>query len=406
MITKKVILLLGASSDQLFAIKTAKEMGLHTIVVDGDKLAPGFSLSDEHFVISTRDIDALKCFVDEYQQKRKIDAVSVMGSDIPQYVAELAAYIGVPHIPIESALLTTNKLAMKKHFLMHSIPIPWFSEVDDFQHLLSIIDERGLPIIIKPLDRSGARGVFLIKEVKNLENLYNRSKELSFCKKVMAEEYLPGVQISTESIICDGVVHTPGFVDRNYEMLDILSPNIIENGGWQPSSLDKEKRNEIESLIASIAKSLGIENGVIKGDIVYTTDGAKVIEVATRLSGGDFSESLIPLGLGVNYVKTAFEIALGIQANLDSLTPKNNVFVANRYFFPKSGVLQKIDGIDDVKAKNFVKKLTFKYKPGEVIPEITDHSQRAGLFIVIADNKDELESRIKWVYDNIVFHIA
>ncbi|MGL4749916.1 MAG: ATP-grasp domain-containing protein, partial [Shewanella sp.] len=169
MITKKVILLLGASSDQLFAIKTAKEMGLHTIVVDGDKLAPGFSLSDEHFVISTRDIDALKCFIDEYQQKRKIDAVSVMGSDIPQYVAELAAYIGVPHIPIESALLTTNKLAMKKHFLMHSIPIPWFSEVDDFQHLLSIIDERGLPIIIKPLDRSGARGVFLIKEVKNLE---------------------------------------------------------------------------------------------------------------------------------------------------------------------------------------------------------------------------------------------
>ena len=92
MITKaKNLLLLGASSDQIFAIKTAKAMGHHVIVVDGNPKSPGFLMADQYAVVSTRDLPALKAFVDELNIP--VHGVAVMGSDISQYVSALAEYL-------------------------------------------------------------------------------------------------------------------------------------------------------------------------------------------------------------------------------------------------------------------------------------------------------------------------
>ncbi|MFB2754255.1 ATP-grasp domain-containing protein [Shewanella xiamenensis] len=405
MITKaKNLLLLGASSDQIFAIKTAKAMGHHVIVVDGNPKSPGFLMADQYAVVSTRDLPALKAFVDELNIP--VHGVAVMGSDISQYVSALAEYLSVPCIPLKAAKIATNKLLMKECFAEKGIAIPWFSAVDSFEHLCELVVERGFPLVLKPVDRSGARGVFLLKEGVDLETLYRCSLQESFSGQLIIEEYLEGPQISTETLFYQGKGHTIGFVDRNYEMLDVFAPYIIENGGWQPSRLSQQQRSEIERLIGDIAKALEIRSGVIKGDIVYTSSGPKVIEVATRLSGGDFSESLVPLGLGVNYVQTALEIALDIPPNFDTLVPKQNQFVANRYFFPKEGQLVAIHGIEQVKSQNFVKKLKFFVNFDEIIRPICSHSDRAGVFIVIADSFEELEMRIAWVYKTIVFEVC
>ncbi|MGE6432955.1 ATP-grasp domain-containing protein [Shewanella baltica] len=400
----KNLLLLGASADQVFAIKTAKAMGLHVIVVDGNPNSPGFALADQYAIVSTRDLPELKAFVDRLQIT--VHGVAVMGSDISQYVSALAEYLSVPCIPLETALITTDKLLMKQCFAENGVAIPWFSAVESFEHLCILVAERGLPLVLKPVDRSGARGVFLLKEGMDIEALYRRSIEESFSGQVIIEEYLQGPQVSTETLFHQGKGYTAGFVDRNYEMLDVFAPYILENGGWQPSRLSKLQRSEIEKLIDDVAKALDIENGVIKGDIVYTETGAKVIEVATRLSGGDFSESLVPLGLGINYVRTALEIALNIKPDFEALIPKQNKFVANRYFFPEKGQLIGIHGIEQVKTQSFVKKLEFFINVGEKIKPICSHADRAGVFIVIADSLEELEKRVSWVYETIVFEIS
>lgn len=236
MITKaKNLLLLGASSDQIFAIKTAKAMGHHVIVVDGNPKSPGFLMADQYAVVSTRDLPALKAFVDELNIP--VHGVAVMGSDISQYVSALAEYLSVPCIPLKAAKIATNKLLMKECFAEKGIAIPWFSAVDSFEHLCELVVERGFPLVLKPVDRSGARGVFLLKEGVDLETLYRCSLQESFSGQLIIEEYLEGPQISTETLFYQGKGHTIGFVDRNYEMLDVFAPYIIENGGWQPSRL-------------------------------------------------------------------------------------------------------------------------------------------------------------------------
>ena len=84
----------------------------------------------------------------------------------------------------------------------------------------------------------------------------------------MVEEFLDGPQVSTESLVVRGVTHTPGFADRNYEYLDRYAPHIIENGGELPSHLDSATKSAVREVVDRAAASLGVTDGVVKGDIV------------------------------------------------------------------------------------------------------------------------------------------
>jgi biotin carboxylase len=163
------------------------------------------------------------------------------------------------------------------------------------------------------------------------------------------------------------------------------------------------------------ARALGIERGVAKGDLVWTPDGPKVIEIAARLSGGDFCESLVPLSTaldaalpegGVNYVRAAIQIALGAEPRWDELALPVRRHVANRYFFPPPGRLAAIEGVGAVRAQPWVRKLELCYQPGEIVPPPTSHATRAGVFVVVADDAAELARRIDWVYRTLRVVVA
>lgn len=396
------LLLLGASQDQLFAIRTAKTMGLRVVTVDMNPASPGFAIADDYEVISTRDVESLKQFIDNYHRKgHKITGVTVMGSDIPQIVVALAEYLNTPAIPMEAALLSTHKYKMKCRFKEYGIPVPWFSLIHSVDELRDVVKQRGYPLVIKPVDRSGARGVFRLTQNCDLDKLYEESLKVSFSGQVMVEAYLPGLQISTETVMYRGKGYTPGFADRNYDMLDIYAPNIIENGGWVPTILDNEARKKVEDLVERAAKALGVTDGIVKGDVVLTDRGPAMIEMATRLSGGDFSESLIPLGCGVNIVEAAINIATGRDVDVAKLKPLWNKSVVNRYFFPEPGKLISIEGIEKVRTLEWLKKLDFWYRPGDIVPKVNSHADRFGVFIATGDTRQQAVERAEWIYNNI-----
>lgn len=405
--TGRTVLLLGASQDQLFAIRTAQGMGLRTLVVDQNPASPGFAIADEHALVSTRDCDALKALCDDSKRRgHRVEGVLVMGSDIPTVVAELALHLGSPGVSLKAAQLASHKFMMKERLAEVGVPIPWFSEVHDAAHLRSLLERHGPCLIIKPVDRSGARGVFQLTPQADLEALLQASREQSFCGQVMAESFLEGPQLSTETIMWRGKAHTVGYADRNYEMLERFSPNIIENGGDVPSAISPAQKEAVNALVERAACALGIENGVAKGDVVLTSEGPKLIEMAARLSGGDFSESLIPLGSGVNIVAAALQIAMGGEPDLDALRPRWERWVANRYFFPPAGTLRAVHGVEALKDTPWLHKLDFWRKPGETLPKITCHGERFGVFLVSASSPDVLRERIRHVYETIKIDVG
>ena len=128
-------------------------------------------------------------------------------------------------------------------------------------------------------------------------------------------------------------------------MLDRFKPYFIENGGNHPASASSSLRQKVEDLVESAASALGIVNGVAR-DVVISQDGEPMLIEPARLSGGDFS-SLIPLGTGVNIVKSAIDLSLGIDLDIEALSEKHVKFIANRYFFSSPGLLREIKGLDE-----------------------------------------------------------
>ena len=396
------LLVLGASSDQLFMIRTAQQMGLKVLAVDANPDAAGRQVADAFAHVSTRDVPAVLAYVDEFARSgATILGVSTMGSDIPDIVAAVARHLGTPAISEESAAIATDKLRMKQCFAENGVPIPWFCEINTYQELQEIIEQRGIELVIKPNDRSGSRGVFLLDSSCDAEDLFNKARDFSFSKRVLVEEFLPGLQISTETIMVDGRAYTPGFADRNYDLLDQFRPQIMENGGWVPSCLGQADREAVEKLVEQASLALGIRNGVTKGDVVMSPAGPKMIEMAARLSGGDFCAGLVPLGTGINYVQTVIEIAVGRVPSLKALEPTRDIAVANRYFFPDAGKLIRVEGAQEVASWDWIKKLEFWYNPGDEVPDLLSHAHRFGVFVATAPNREELEQRVQRVYDTI-----
>ena len=271
---------------------------------------------------------------------------------------------------------------MKKTFIKDKVPVPWFTIIDSAIDLEEKVKRsEGFPLVIKPVDSRGSRGVLRLLENTDLRWAYNTAKKYSPTGRVMLEKFMKGPQVSTESIVINGLAYTIGFSDRNYELLDRYAPHIIENGGQLPSHLDFKTKKKVENLIQISANSMGIKNGVVKGDIVITDGKPYVIELAARLSGGYFCTHEIPLNTGVDLVGAAIRQALGEKINIKDLEIKYNRPVAQRYLFPNPGIVRSFDLPDWISNDPDVSFFELRVNKGDIVKPILNHPSRAGVVI-------------------------
>lgn len=383
-------------------ILQAKEMGLYVVVSDGSAEAPGFRHADYSVVASTYDTKAtLQQALAFHNTIRPIEGVLSFAADVPRTVSSIATALGLPGISMETAELAADKLAMKECFAAKGIPIPWFCQVRSVAHLRQLTEERQHPLVIKPVDSRGARGVLRITADLDLDWAFEHALSFSPSSRVMVEEFLPGPQISTESILIDDKAYTPGFAHRNYEFLDRFSPYMIENGGDQPSFLSKTDVEQVKVVAEKAARALGIKRGIAKGDLVLTADGPKVIEIAARLSGGWFSTDQIPLATGFNLIKNAILLSLGDLPDPDDLVQRYSRGVAIRYFFPEPGKVVRIYKMEEFRDVPWIHKMMLFVRPDDIIPAVTDHTKRAGFVITTGENREQAVERACRVVETV-----
>lgn len=398
----KAILIVSGGPEAVPGIRRAIAMGLHVVVSDMNPGAPGFAFAHDRLLASTYDVEETIAVARVYHtQTRPLNGVVSMAADVPLTVATVAAELGLPGIPVEAARLASDKLAMKDRFAERGVAIPWYAPVESYAHLLDLLKTHPFPIVLKPVDSRGARGVLKLSDQFDLKWAYEYSRSQSPTARTMVEEFLSGPQISSESILIGNEAATPGFSDRNYEFIDRFAPCIIENGGDMPTALSDSARKEVSDLTIAAGRALGVVSGIVKGDMVYTPDGAKVIEVATRLSGGWFSSDQIPLATGVDIVGAAIRIAIGEPPTLAEIEPKYWKGAAIRYFFPEPGKVTAIKNVEKFDGCDWINRLMFFVKPGDELHPTTDHTKRAGCVITAGETKAEAIARANEVIDTI-----
>jgi biotin carboxylase len=387
---KKCLLFVGGGLETLPGVRLARDMGLEVAVSDANPKAPCLAVADYALVASTYDPDGTASAALEFHQNRRpINGVMCMAVDVPHTTAAVAVALGLPGIAPEAARLAMDKLAMKERFAADGVPVPWFAAVAGPDDVRAAVRERGRDLVIKPADSRGARGVQRLIAATDLDAIYAEAKRHSPSSRVMVEQFLAGPQVSTESLVIDGVAVTPGFSDRNYEFMDRFAPFIIENGGELPSHLPADVQTSVRELVNRAAASMGVTRGVVKGDIVVCRGKLYVIELAARLSGGYFCSHEIPHNTGVDFVGAAIRQCLGEEVMPEELSPRFSRGVAQRWVFAEPGVITDISGVETARNMPGVFFLEMRAILGDVVAPINCHPARLGVIMAEGQTREQ-----------------
>ncbi len=401
-------LIIGAGIEQVRAYELASSMGYHVVGTDWDPEAPAFNLADDRIIASTRDPqDTLNAVIKYCQENPGYPLAGVMtiANDVPVTVATVAEYFGLPSIGIKAAEIAADKMLMKRVFADNNVATALFRPVTEPQDILIAARDWNWPLILKPVDGRGARGVLLLDESMDLQEAWDESMSFSSVGRLMVENFIVGPQISTESMMIKRKCHTAAYADRNYGRLQQFKPYIIEDGGTQPARLTANQRWEINNLVESAALAMGISDGIVKGDIVVGPDGPCVIEIAARLSGGYFATDQIPLATGIDLVALAILHALGSDVTPDMVKPIRDSGVAIRYFFPPEGTIKCVSGLADLSDQPGICKAVLYCNEGDVIPQVKAHPDRSGFIIAMGSGRQEAEARVEKAIKSIVFEM-
>lgn len=397
-------MIIGAAEEHCLGIRKAQQMGHQVFAIDGNAAAPGLKIAEASAVVSTYDHEqALAAAQAHISGGGRIDGVMTLASDVPYTVAYVAEKLGLPGIGTASAMLASEKILMKNCFLEHAVPMPAYREARDANDLQAFAKEHGLPVVVKPVDSRGARGVQLIQTLEDLRPSFDTARQYSPTGRVMIESYLSGPQLSTEGFMINGEAYIPSIFDRNYERLEMDAPFIVEDGGEMPSIYSDEYRSEVHEVMEQAAAALGITTGVIKGDLVIHEGQVKVIELAARMSGGFFGTLAAPVSNGVDLIATNIHIALGEAVNADDLRSKHQRAAAIRFAFPPVGMIQSISGIEEVLADASCRYAHIFAQPGEEIASITNHPGRPAVVVAEGSTTSEAAANASRLIHTIIW---
>lgn len=363
----KKIAIIGANDFQRQLILKSKEMGLETHVFAWEEGAVGKADSDFFYPISIIEKEQIlnKC------KEIGIDGICSIASDLAvltvDYVAEK---MGLNANSIKCSEIATNKYEMRKAFKRNGDPIPKFIEVsenEDFD-----ISDFSYPLIVKPTDRSGSRGITKILSREELQVAIKAACNESFEQKAMIEEFAEGDEYSVECISYNG----------NHTLLAITqkittgAPHFIETGHNEPAAISDSLKEKIQSIVYHALDSLEITEGASHSEIkIDDEENIKIIEIGSRMGGDCIGSDLVRISTGYDFTKMVIEVALGNKPVFSKVVEPRKAAV--RFIFTKEDIAEC------EKMLNNGWELERKFIEHEFDGhEITDSSNRYGYYIM------------------------
>jgi len=305
----KKLAIIGAGYLQLPLVEKAKEMGIYTICFAWEKGAVCNEICDEFHPISITEKESIL----KVCKKLIIDGIASIASDVAvPTVNFVAANLNLKGNSIESGLLSTNKFMMRNAFNASNISIPNYVEISNLDNLEKI-RFLNLPLIIKPVDRSGSKGITVVKSIKKIKHAVQYALNESFIKRAIVEEFISGEEISVEVISWKGRHHILAYTDK----VTTGFPHFVELEHHQPSKyLNADIKSQIDKLVISGLDSLLIKNGASHVELIISSNhDIYVTEIGARMGGDFIGSDLVFLSTGYDYLKGVINISFGIFNN-------------------------------------------------------------------------------------------
>lgn len=375
----KKIVIIGANSFQNPLILKAKEMGYETHVFAWQDGSIGERTADYFYPISIVEKDEIleKC------REIQPDAVVTIASDLANITVQyVASRLGLPSNSDENILISTNKYAMRQAFMDNGVASPKFAKVSEETDLAEATAQMTYPVIVKPTDRSGSRGITKVNQFDEMPAAVKAAIENSFEKCAIIEEFIDGEEYSCECVSYGGKHHVLA-VTKKYTT---GYPHFIETGHMEPAPISKELRDKVATEIPKALDALQIQNGASHSEFKITDEGeVRIIEIGSRMGGDCIGSHLVHLSTGYDFVKMVIQTALGEEPTL--IPEHGPKYAGIRFIFNK----EDLKVYEDVQ-KNQSQLIEYASEIEEVGEhEVVDSSTRFGYFIIVSDSEQEVK---------------
>ena len=372
------IAIIGANEFQNKLIIKAKEMGIETHVFAWEEGAVGKENSDFFYPISIIEKEKIL----EICKEIKIDGVCSIASDLAMHTVNfIANKLNLKGNSLECTELTTNKYKMRERLSKFNLPCPKYILVNNIEKVN--LEDLSFPLIVKPTDRSGSRGIYKVNNESELEPAIKSALEESFSKEILIEEYILGDEYSVESISEKGI-HKVLQITKKYTT---GAPNFIERGHIEPVEIDDKLYKKIEQVILKSLDILEVSNGASHSEIKILGSNIKIVEIGARMGGDFIGSDLVKISTGIDYLELVINIALNRENVITNIAKKNtNKIAVVKFIF---NVNDK-DTINRVDSKNIIE-LYVK----EEFEKVKDSSNRNGYCLMEFENTKENLKKIE-----------
>ena len=395
---KKAVLIFGVGPLQQSIINRAKKMGLYTVGIAPCEDATCRDDVDAFEVVGGQDYEDTCAVVEKYG----IDAIVTAATDKPLVMmARIAGKYGFPFYSVETAQWSTDKFQMKQRFELGDVPHAKGRLVKNGAETADMV----YPVIVKPRDNSGSRGVKLCRTKEELEQSMAEALEYSKLDSVLVEEFIEGPEYSIEALHYNAISHSPlaisgieptansqqptAKVIQFTEKKTTEFPYNVELGHIQPANISEENKQKIREIISKIGAALHFENCPSHTELKINNRGIFVIETSPRLGGDYITSTLTPLSTGVNMEDELLKIALGEQIHPQ---PEQIQYSGVRFFaFKEESIIKHTLNEEFVKGWPHVVDFSFNLKEGDKVNRITSSLNRYGQLILQAGNRDAIE---------------
>lgn len=384
---------------QMHGIHEAQAAGLRVIAIDDDPNAEGFQEADLSLNLDIKDHEAVVRMLRGLGKNIR-GAVSFCSEVGMVLAAHLREEFGLPGVRAELCKRLIDKAIQRQIWTEKGVPCPMWRVFRDPEETLATISKFGFPLIIKPTDSSGSRGVMKLENNNdNLKEAVANAFNFSKSGEVLLESYMDGTEFTVEVFAIDGVFHVLAVTEkkkvdgtRGTVAIELATP---ERPYWVIE--------QIAYTVVAAFKALEYTDGPGHAEIILQKDGKiGLVEAAGRGAGFMVFDRFIPAVSGVNIARLTALQAVGIQVGPINSTAKAAVL---RFFPSRPGTLRSIHGFEDANRLDGVEAGSF-VRPGDLFHRAAADGDRLGYILSRESNPrraqelaDQAESFIHFVIE-------
>lgn len=386
------LMILGSMYEFVPLVTIARQRGYYTVVCDGYADGPAKQYADKAYNVDIRNVDD----VVEICRKENVDGIIASFSDILfEYLVKIAHKAGLKtYCTPENSLWLRSKEKMRQMFRELDIPCPQYRILEKGYTDDNIAGMK-FPLVMKPVDGYGSRGVFVVQNKDELRNKFDETSRFSIgSDSIMTEEYNDGYEFNMMNWVVDGEVHTLSFADRE-KSVEIQGdiPHITRL--VYPSRMTDVVYKDAKSIVQKVADYVGIQNGPLCMQFFYRPgQGIQACECAGRIFGYEhelltYSSGFSIEDLLLDYVYDEASMKKNVKAHSVHL-PKIS---CGLYFHGHEGVVAGIEAAQEEIVKMHPLEYRIYYKNGDVI----SHAVGAMPYVIqvdlAAESYEELDEK-------------